>query len=108
MDQLNVIENICGIKFEISNDTRNKLFEMYLVRNLGLHNRWEIDDKYKSLSLTKELVVGNIRLVTINELREWQEELNLIIHETSMKIAKLYKDIPEFILVVANEQLIIG
>ncbi len=96
LDQLNVIEKICGVKFEVSNNIKNNLVEMYLVRNLGLHNRWEIDEKYKSLSLTKELVVGNIRRVNVNELREWQEGLNTLINETSIKIAKFYKDIPEF------------
>lgn len=96
LEQINIIEKICSVKFELQDHDKNNLVEMYLVRNLGLHNRWEIDNKYKLLSLKKELIAGNIRLINKYELQEWQKSLDSLIIETALKIAKLYKDVPDF------------
>ena len=38
--QLSILEESCGIKFNISDATLSDINEMSLVRNLGMHNRW--------------------------------------------------------------------
>jgi hypothetical protein len=94
--QIETLEKACGLKFSISQDERSQLKEMTLVRNLGLHNRWEIDEKYLLNSDTKGFEIGDIRFVRINELRNWHQILISLISETSIRIAKLYYYVPEF------------
>lgn len=46
--QLKTLEKVSGVKFNISKDVLDALLEMAFVRNLGLHNRWEVDSFYHS------------------------------------------------------------
>ena len=69
---------------------------MTLVRNLGLHNRWEVDEKYLQFSSTKGLGVGDLRLVEVEELHHWHAALVRLILDLTSAVAIRYVDVPDF------------
>jgi hypothetical protein len=69
---------------------------MSYVRNLGLHNRWEVDAFYLRKTLTAGWNVGEIRVVTIDELKTWVSSLTSLLTETSIPIAKKYFSAPDY------------
>lgn len=71
--------------------------EMSLVRNLGLHNRWEVDEVYlKNSSHSGALVVGELRLVNASELLPWRSALSQLLMGIWSPIAQLYVGAPEY------------
>ena len=89
--QIEVLERSTGVKFSLADDILDNAEEMALVRNLGIHNRWEVNDFYKSKTKTsQEWTAGDIRVFTALELEAWNESLVRLTHETCFPIAKLY------------------
>jgi hypothetical protein len=71
--------------------------EMSLVRNIGLHNRWEVDEGYlKQTNSTGLWAVGDIRTVESTELLRWHQDLMNVINATWPPIAERYVDAPAF------------
>lgn len=95
-EQLETLETACGVTFNIPSTVMESIKEMSLVRNLGMHNRWEVDDFYLSKTSTSGWELGDLRLVEINELRAWASSLNKIIDETSIPIALKYVSAPDY------------
>ena len=95
-EQLEILEMACGITFNIPATVMESIKEMSLVRNLGMHNRWEIDSFYLNKTSTSGWVLGDIRLIDIKDLREWASSLNKIIDETSLPIAVKYVSAPDY------------
>lgn len=95
--QLEMVRASTGLRLAMDARTIKQIKEMSLVRNLGLHNRWEVDQKYLDLTdSAKSLKVGELRQVTISELEAWQEALSQLLNETSVPIAKLYLKAPPY------------
>jgi hypothetical protein len=70
---------------------------MSLVRNLGLHNRWEIDAVYlKNTCNPLNWQVGEVRLVRASELLTWRNALDQLLMGTWSPIAQLYVGAPEY------------
>ncbi len=94
--QVEALEKAIGVPFEVFKEKRAQLKEMVLVRNLGLHNRWEVDEKYLQLSETKGFALGDLRLIEIDELYRWHGGLMGLIRETSKYIAVRYVNEPSY------------
>jgi hypothetical protein len=94
--QVESLEKAIGVPFEVSKEIQVQLKEMALVRNLGLHNRWEVDEKYLELTGTKGLALGDLRLVEVDELYDWHGGLMRLITETSKRIAVRYVNAPSY------------
>ncbi len=72
LEQIQIIETSLSIEFIINKTDKNILKLVSLTRNIGIHNRWEIDDKYlESYSDTWEF--GEIRRINSDELKNWGE-----------------------------------
>ena len=69
---------------------------MYLVRNLGMHNQWKVDEKYIKYSINKNWNVGDFRNVTIDELTDWNKHLHNIFQLTSSAISNKFDFVPPF------------
>ena len=95
-EQLSILEGASGVTFNIDSSTMVRVKEMTYVRNLGLHNRWEVDSSYLSKTLNSGWAIGEIRVVTIDELRTWVSSLTTLLDETSMPIAKQYCSAPDY------------
>ena len=69
--------------------------EMHLVRNLGMHNQWEVDGDYlKHTKTTRE--VGQKRQFDINEIENWHSAFIKLITVISNDIAILYAQTTDY------------
>lgn len=95
-EQLAVVELAAGVTLSLRAEERNALIEMSLVRNLGLHNRWEIDEEYLSKTSQKSFARGELRIVLVDELRNWQSVLVQAVHSSAVECAKRFYAVPNF------------
>lgn len=96
-EQISIIENSCSLDLKISDDSRGHIKEMSLVRNLGLHNRWEVDELYIQKTLEyKRWQIGEIRVFSDNDLRIWHKSLSEMINQSCKHIAIKYVSVPTF------------
>lgn len=97
IDQLSIIEEVCKSRFEISEETRLNVKEMSLVRNLGMHNRWEVDQQYLDKSSAPDRwQIGDIRTFDSKELRLWHESIIELINRTCKPVAIKYVSVPPY------------
>jgi hypothetical protein len=94
--QLVILEESCGIKFSLSPQILFDIDEMSLVRNLGLHNRWEVDDFYLRKTSSSIWELRDVRIIQIGELHAWAGSLSKLISETSLQIAIKYVCAPNY------------
>jgi hypothetical protein len=95
-DQVRTITAATGVDLRLSSDELEALGEMALVRNLGLHNRWEVDATYLTKTRTVGIAEGDLRTVTSVELLRWHQLLIHVLSRSSLEIAKLYRSAPEY------------
>ncbi|MFC2003163.1 hypothetical protein ACFLV4_04380 [Chloroflexota bacterium] len=90
--QIKILEKSCDVSIPIQASTSELLHEMSLVRNLGLHNRWEIDAFYLSKTKTSEWLLNEVRNFDVAELQSWHAALINTISKTATPIAIKFKD----------------
>ena len=95
-EQLEIMELVVGITLPLLADERQELREMALVRNLGLHNRWEIDPQYLRETKRKGLQVGELCLVGIGELQSWHSLLIKLLSSSGLECAKRFNAAPDY------------
>jgi hypothetical protein len=96
-NQLGILGRATGLSFNLPIQTIDSVVEMDLVRNLGIHHQWEVDDRYLKHSANKSWTVGDIRTVSRTELAEWRDVLSKIIVETCTPIARAFHLSPAYI-----------
>lgn len=94
--QLSIIKKCAGVEIHISKAVEAAVYEMSLVRNLGLHNRWEVDEHYIQKTKTVGWSKRDIRHFKITELEEWHEALMQLVNVTWSPIAKRFKNAPAY------------
>jgi hypothetical protein len=94
--QLVILEESCGITLNLSTQMLFDIHEMSLVRNLGLHNRWEVDDFYLRKTSSSIWELRDVRIIEISELQSWAGSLSKLINETSLQIAIKYVGAPNY------------
>jgi len=94
--QLKILSEVTGVKLDIDSKDIENLKEMSRVRNLGLHNRWETDEKYMLLSGRTDIKLGEIRYVEIGEINLWHSILIKTLGETCRKVATKYVKAPAY------------
>lgn len=96
-DQIEILRESSGLPLLISIDSVECVREMSLVRNIGLHNRWEVDEGYlKQTRSSDPWTVGDIRTVESPELLGWHKDLMEVINATWPPIAERYVNAPDF------------
>jgi hypothetical protein len=94
--QLLILEESSGINLNLPLQIFADISEMSLVRNLGLHNRWEVDAFYLSKTSSSVWELRDIRIIEIGELQSWARSLSKLITETSLQIAVKYVGAPDY------------
>ena len=96
--QLELLEKASDLKFDLPDEILSSLAEMSLVRNLGLHNRWEVDSHYKDKTRPGSTgwEIGEIRTFDKTELQIWHGSLIEVISKTSVPIAKKFCHAPPY------------
>ena len=91
LEQISIIEKVCKLDFHISEETKQNVKEMSLVRNLGLHSRWEVDQKYlNKTSEQNQWQISDIRTFDSKELILWHRSLIDLINKTCKPVAVKY------------------
>jgi hypothetical protein len=94
--QIEIIKNETGIMLNIDSDTLDLVEEMHLVRNLGMHNEWEIDGTYLKKTKTKDMKLGDKRAFEIEEITKWHAAFIQLVGVLSSEIAMCYSQAPKF------------
>jgi hypothetical protein len=96
-EQVAVIEAVAGIVISLSADRRKELAEMALVRNIGIHNRWEVDARYRRMTEHTNMAHGDLRMIEISELSSWHRALTALVPDVSLQCAKAFLGAPAFV-----------
>ena len=94
--QVEILERTASIQIELSADTLSLVKEMSLVRNLGLHNRWEVDQRYLDKARNKDWELRFIRTFEYDELEEWRSSLAKLVSKTWIPVAVKYNGSPDY------------
>ena len=96
LDQIEVVELSAGVQLTLTDEQRDELKEMALLRNLGLHNRWEVDARYLSNTRRQGLQLGELRLIDIDELYQWHRLLMSLVNDSASKVAVALVAAPDY------------
>lgn len=95
--QISLLSKITNIDFLITETILNDIYEMTLVRNLGIHNRWEVDLKYlEKTQYSENWELGELRTINANEVELWERSLFTIIRNVAFPIAFKYGNTPNY------------
>jgi len=68
--------------------------EMIRVRHLGVHNAWQVDQKYLGEHPASSFRLGQIRVVEDRELSIWQAAMLEVIDRCASVVAERFSDAP--------------
>lgn len=94
--QIDILGKVLGDDIEVDDSIRNHLNEMSMVRNLGLHNRWEVDQYYLNKSKSTGWSLREIRTFENTELELWHSALLALIRKTWKPVAIKYNGTPSY------------
>jgi len=86
-EQIELLQKSCAISITIDATTSDLLYEMSLVRNLGLHNRWEVDAYYLAKTQSTGWSLNEVRNFNVTELQMWHSALVETINQTSIPVS---------------------
>jgi hypothetical protein len=95
-DQIKALAAVSGGRFRVSPEEMQQLEELTVVRNLGIHNQWEVDAHYIDKSANARWRVGYIRDVAPIELEAWRKVLSAVMLRSAVEIAQLYYGAPPY------------
>ncbi len=95
-DQIHILKETSGNALQIPDDDIDKLNEMILVRNLGVHSQWEVTSHYLRSTTTVGWTIGDVRDVEMSEFEAWRAALYNLIINTSRFFADMYSHVPDF------------
>lgn len=93
-EQIDVLRNACEAEFTFKPNSIVLIEEMNLVRNLGMHNEWEVDEDYLKKTSNKSWEIGQKRDFQTEEMNKWHTALLDVIAVTAHKIATRYSQVP--------------
>lgn len=94
--QLKILQNVTGANFDISDSDTQNFQELSLIRNLGIHNRWEVDEKYLEKSRATNIEVDEVRELPLDELFSFHSSFHNVLHETCRKVSIKYAKSPDY------------
>ncbi|HMD87842.1 MAG TPA: hypothetical protein VKF38_01645 [Anaerolineaceae bacterium] len=94
--QIEIVKKETGISLPVDDDTLDLIEEMNLVRNLGMHNEWEVDETYLKKTKTNRFKPGDKRVFDIPELTKWHSAFLQLIGALATEIAVNYAQVPKY------------
>lgn len=96
--QLRTLNKALLNKIDYPSEKIEILNELFLIRNLGLHNRWACDEDYLIKSKhSSKWEKDQIRIIGIAELELMNKELRNLVRILTNAIAVEFKSVPEYI-----------
>lgn len=95
--QIEILSETTGIDFTIPQSTIEAIQELTLVRNLGIHNRWEVDKKYLDRSINRaNWELGELRMVSADEVENWEIATLTLLRKVAFPMAFRYGSAPNY------------
>jgi hypothetical protein len=94
--QIEIVKKETGIPLVIADDTLDLIEEMDLVRNLGMHNEWEVDETYLKKTKTSRFKFGDKRIFYIPEITKWHSAFLQLIGALASETAVRYAQVPKY------------
>lgn len=94
--QIDILREAVGLEIHLDDAVLGHVREMSLVRNLGLHNRWEVDQFYLEATASKGWSIREVRTFEIWELEQWHSALVKLINESWKPVAIRFNGVPEY------------
>jgi hypothetical protein len=95
-DQISILKASTGVPFSFQEDSVDLIEEMNLVRNLGMHNEWEVDEDYLKKSRIKNWKIGRKREFNMPEIEKWHSALLNVISVSANDVARNYAKAPKY------------
>jgi hypothetical protein len=95
-DQLSLVEAAAAGNLNLDPRVLERITELSLVRNLGMHNEWEVDQHYLGRTIQTKWQLGDTRSVEVGELIQWRDAINVAIGSTAKVTAKSFASAPDF------------
>ena len=95
-EQLRLLEVATGVALMPTQDVLDAITLMTHIRNLGLHNRWEVDQRFLSSHPECGLQLGELRRVDPAELSAWSGALRQLVTSTAVAIGKKFVTAPAY------------
>lgn len=94
--QLGLLQRAAGIELALDDSQRTDLHELALVRDLGIYHRWEVDAHYLESTHRRGVKVGELRVVTQDELHRWHALLGTLVDDSASKVAQTFNAAPKY------------
>ena len=95
--QIEILSRATGVDFLLPQSTKEAIQELTLVRNLGIHNRWEVDEKYLKRSINAaNWEIGELRTVSVDEVELWEKSTLTLLRNVSFPMAFRYGSAPSY------------
>jgi hypothetical protein len=94
--QLDRLARLVGPEHPLESGAREALIELFLVRNLGLHSHWDVDERYLSKTACTGWQVGDFREIADTELHGWHSALVETVNSVSIALASTFANAPDF------------
>jgi hypothetical protein len=92
-EQISVLEAVLDCQLPLTEIQTDALKEMALVRNIGIHDNWQTDEKYVSATKQDMKILGAFRKISVTELEEWRAAMETAISALTKNTAIRYKAI---------------
>jgi len=77
---------------DISHKEIDSVTELSLLRNLGVHNDWIIDETYLQKTKETNVILGELRVFTASDIAPLYQDLLISMRKITSVISKFYKD----------------
>lgn len=95
--QVQILANAAQVTFDFPKADRDAIRELSLVRNLGLHNRWEVNQRYLSKSRNASLwELGDLRTLNIDEVEDWARAIMKLTGNIGVQLAVKFGKAPPY------------
>jgi hypothetical protein len=95
--QVQILCDVAQIKIDFPRADRDAVRELRLVRNLGLHNRWEVNDRYMRDSANSSLwELGDLRTLSIDEVENWAGVITKLTTNIGIELAVKFHKAPPY------------
>lgn len=95
--QVQILCDVAQIKIDFPRADRDAVRELSLVRNLGLHNRWEVNKRYLRSKANAALwELGDLRTLNINEVENWARVIMKLTGNIGVQLAVKFGKAPPY------------
>jgi len=96
LEQITGIELATKVHVALTDEESEHLKELSLVRNLALHNRWEVDEQYARQSARNRWEPGEVREFDLSEGYAWNRSLLRVLNALSFEVAQRFANAPAY------------